>query len=469
VRTRRVAGLSGEETFDIVGVTALDDGPIPATVRVTARGAGGSETTFDARVRIDTPGEATYYRHGGILQYVLRHHVHGRPITPPWPEGHELLVVGMGCFWGAERLFWSLDGVWTTFVGYAGGGTPNPTYREVCTGLTGHAEIAGVVYDPEVVDLETLFAAFWENHDPTQGDRQGNDIGPQYRSIVLTTTERQLEVATASLRRYQEKLGEVRIQAPITTTIAPLGELYWAEAEHQQYLSKLIPRELRLPPEHLFPPTSGASSNGASRAAGWATRRRSSRSANGFLGMRGTLEEGRPAIEPGTFVNGFHETWPIVHAEEAYGFARTGPDHRQRPDATLLKLYVDDEPLFLPTARVTEYERSLDFREGVLRRDADLVDPQRQAGAGQDARLVSFEHRHLGAISYEVTVDSDAPVVVSSQLLNRQDARAEDEPRNGNGADPRRARGFGHRVLNAKNTARRTTGCSSATGPPTRG
>ncbi len=166
------------------------------------------------------------------------HHVHGRPIAPPWPEGHELLVVGMGCFWGAERLFWSLDGVWTTFVGYAGGSTPNPTYREVCTGLTGHAEIAGIVYDPEVTDLETLFAAFWENHDPTQGDRQGNDVGPQYRSVVLTTTERQSEVATASLRRYQDRLSEVGVHAPITTTIAPLDALYWAEAEHQQYLSK---------------------------------------------------------------------------------------------------------------------------------------------------------------------------------------------------------------------------------------
>lgn len=166
------------------------------------------------------------------------HHVHGRPITPPWPEDHELLVVGMGCFWGAERLFWSLEGVWTTFVGYAGGTTPNPTYREVCTGATGHAEIAGVVHDPSVVDLETLFAAFWENHDPTQGDRQGNDIGPQYRSIVLTTTEQQREVAAASLRRYQDQLTAVGIHTPITTTIAPLGELYWAEPEHQQYLSK---------------------------------------------------------------------------------------------------------------------------------------------------------------------------------------------------------------------------------------
>ena len=166
------------------------------------------------------------------------HHVHGRPITPPWPEGHELLVLGMGRFWGAERLFWSLEGVWTTFVGYAGGTTPNPTYREVCTAMTGHAEIAGIVYDPAVVDLETLFATFWENHDPTQGDRQGNDIGPQYRSIVLTTTERQREVEAASLQRYQERLAQVGIHTPITTTIAPLGEVYWAEPEHQQYLSK---------------------------------------------------------------------------------------------------------------------------------------------------------------------------------------------------------------------------------------
>ena len=166
------------------------------------------------------------------------HHVHGRPITPPWPEGHELLVVGMGCFWGAERIFWQLDGVWTTFVGYAGGITPNPTYREVCTARTGHAEIAGVVYDPTLTGPEPLLAAFWENHDPTQGDRQGNDIGPQYRSILLTTTEEQAAAAVDSRDRYQARLAEVGITAPITTTVEPLGSLYWAEPEHQQYLSK---------------------------------------------------------------------------------------------------------------------------------------------------------------------------------------------------------------------------------------
>jgi peptide-methionine (S)-S-oxide reductase len=166
------------------------------------------------------------------------HHVHGRPITPPWPDGHELLVVGMGCFWGAERIFWQLEGVWTTFVGYAGGITPNPTYREVCTARTGHAEIAGVVYDPTLTGLEPLFAAFWENHDPTQGDRQGNDIGPQYRSILLTTTEEQAAAAVSSRDHYQARLAETGITAPITTTVEPLGALYWAEPEHQQYLSK---------------------------------------------------------------------------------------------------------------------------------------------------------------------------------------------------------------------------------------
>jgi peptide-methionine (S)-S-oxide reductase len=165
------------------------------------------------------------------------HHVTGRPITPPWPEGHELIVLGAGCFWGVEKLFWSLPGVWTTFVGYAGGSTPNPTYREVCTARTGHAEIAGVVYDPAVVDLDALLGPYWENHDPTQHMGQGNDIGTQYRSIILTTTEEQAEVARASLERYQAKLTENGFGS-ITTTVEPLGGLYWAEREHQQYLAK---------------------------------------------------------------------------------------------------------------------------------------------------------------------------------------------------------------------------------------
>lgn len=172
------------------------------------------------------------------LQVPEAHHVNGRPITPPWPDGHELLVVGMGCFWGPERLYWQLDGVWTTFVGYAGGHTPNPTYREVCTGRTGHAEIAVAVFDPDLVELDTLLATFWENHDPTQQMRQGNDVGTQYRSIVLATSPEQSAAAIASRDRYQARLREAGITAPITTTVEPLDQLYWAEAEHQQYLAK---------------------------------------------------------------------------------------------------------------------------------------------------------------------------------------------------------------------------------------
>ena len=165
------------------------------------------------------------------------HHVTGRPIVPPWPEGHELIALGMGCFWGAERLFWSLPGVMTTFVGYAGGFTPNPTYEEVCSGRTGHAEVAAVVYDPASIDLEALLGPFWENHDPTQRNRQGGDIGTQYRSTILTTTDAQNSVAAASRARYQAKLDENGFGS-ITTTIEPLGELYWAEDYHQQYLAK---------------------------------------------------------------------------------------------------------------------------------------------------------------------------------------------------------------------------------------
>jgi peptide-methionine (S)-S-oxide reductase len=166
------------------------------------------------------------------------HHVHGRPVTPPWPEGHELAVVGMGCFWGAERLYWSEPGVWTTFVGYAGGTTPNPTYREVCTGRTGHAEVAGVVFDPEVVGYDRLLATFWENHDPTQGSRQGNDVGTQYRSILLVADDEQRAVAEASRAHYQARLTAAGYGG-ISTEIAPLGPVYWAEPEHQQYLSKV--------------------------------------------------------------------------------------------------------------------------------------------------------------------------------------------------------------------------------------
>jgi peptide-methionine (S)-S-oxide reductase len=165
------------------------------------------------------------------------HFVHGRPILPPWPEGHELAVLGMGCFWGAERILWQLEGVWTTFVGYAGGTTPNPTYREVCTGMTGHAEVAVAVFDPAVISFEQVLAPFWEQHDPTQVMRQGNDVGTQYRSIILVSGEAQERTAQASLERYQATLSAAG-HGEIATTIEPLGALYHAEEEHQQYLAK---------------------------------------------------------------------------------------------------------------------------------------------------------------------------------------------------------------------------------------
>jgi peptide-methionine (S)-S-oxide reductase len=165
------------------------------------------------------------------------HFVHGRPTVPPWPEGHEVAVLGMGCFWGAERILWQLDGVHTTFVGYAGGFTPNPTYAEVCTGATGHAEVAVAVFDPARVTMGDLLASFWEQHDPTQGMRQGNDIGTQYRSVILTSSDAQAATARQSLARYQSAL-DVAGHGRITTTIEPLGALYYAEDEHQQYLAK---------------------------------------------------------------------------------------------------------------------------------------------------------------------------------------------------------------------------------------
>jgi peptide-methionine (S)-S-oxide reductase len=164
------------------------------------------------------------------------HLVLGSPLRPPFPEGLEQAVVGMGCFWGAERAFWELDGVFTTAVGYAGGMTPNPTYEEVCSGRTGHAEVVLVVFDPRRLPYDAVLARFWERHDPTQGMRQGNDIGTQYRSLILTTSEEQARAAATSRERYQAALDAAG-HGSITTEIAPLGALYYAEDYHQQYLA----------------------------------------------------------------------------------------------------------------------------------------------------------------------------------------------------------------------------------------
>jgi peptide-methionine (S)-S-oxide reductase len=167
-----------------------------------------------------------------------RHYVHGTPIQPPFPNGLQTAMFGMGCFWGAERRFWELPGVYSTAVGYAGGLTPNPTYDEVCSGLTGHAEVVLVVFDPLKVDYEQLLQVFWEGHDPTQGMRQGNDVGTQYRSAVYCSDPAQLDAARASRDRYQQALRGAGHLAPITTEIVPAPELYYAEDYHQQYLAK---------------------------------------------------------------------------------------------------------------------------------------------------------------------------------------------------------------------------------------
>jgi len=167
-----------------------------------------------------------------------RHFVSGRRLVPPIPAGLELALFGMGCFWGAERLFWQLPGVWSTSVGYAGGFTPNPTYAEVCTGDTAHTEVVRVVFDPKRVSYGELLQAFWENHDPTQGMRQGEDVGTQYRSAIYGIGERQLQEAKASKSAYQRALAASGHGAAITTEVLPAPEFFYAEDYHQQYLAK---------------------------------------------------------------------------------------------------------------------------------------------------------------------------------------------------------------------------------------
>jgi peptide-methionine (S)-S-oxide reductase len=167
-----------------------------------------------------------------------RHHVNGRPLKGPYPEGMQKAMFGMGCFWGVERKFWqSGDGIWVTAAGYAAGGTPNPTYEEVCSGRTGHNEVVLVVFDPKRISYEQLLKTFWENHDPTQGMRQGNDIGTQYRSGIYTFSPEQKREAEASKRAYGEALAAKRYGA-ITTELLDAPEFYFAEDYHQQYLAK---------------------------------------------------------------------------------------------------------------------------------------------------------------------------------------------------------------------------------------
>ncbi|XP_072808698.1 mitochondrial peptide methionine sulfoxide reductase isoform X1 [Vicugna pacos] len=166
-----------------------------------------------------------------------KHHVNGNRTVEPFPEGTQMAVFGMGCFWGAERKFWTLKGVYSTQVGYAGGYTPNPTYKEVCSGKTGHAEVVRVVYQPERISFEELLKVFWENHDPTQGLRQGNDHGSQYRSAIYPTSAAHMEAALRSKEDYQKVLSEHGF-GPITTDIREGQAFYYAEDYHQQYLSK---------------------------------------------------------------------------------------------------------------------------------------------------------------------------------------------------------------------------------------
>jgi len=184
-----------------------------------------------------SPEQALPGRTDQTMPVPAQHHALGTPLVGPWPNGFETAIFGMGCFWGAERKFWQTDGVYSTAVGYAGGYTPNCTYEECCSGLTGHAEVVLVVFDPTKVSYDDLLRVFWENHDPTQGMRQGNDIGSQYRSTVYALNDAQLAAAQASATVFQERLTTAGYPQ-ITTEIALAGPFYYAEPYHQQYLSK---------------------------------------------------------------------------------------------------------------------------------------------------------------------------------------------------------------------------------------
>jgi len=166
-----------------------------------------------------------------------RHYVNGHQLSEPFPEGLEKAMFALGCFWGAEKKFWQLEGVYSTAVGYAGGYTHNPTYQELCTGMTGHAEVVLIIYDPNQISYELLLKTFWESHDPTQGMRQGNDVGTQYRSAIYTYSDQQKQLAVKSLKHYQQQLNEAG-KGLITTKLRSVPDFYYAEPEHQQYLAK---------------------------------------------------------------------------------------------------------------------------------------------------------------------------------------------------------------------------------------
>ena len=191
---------------------------------------------FGFREPVMVSAEDALRGHEQKMPVAPSHLVLGNPMTPPF-DGYESIVVGMGCFWGAERKFWQLPGVYTTAVGYAGCYTVNPTYEEVCSGLTGHTEAVLVVWDPAQTDLDAILRCFWENHDPTQGFRQGNDVGTQYRSAIYYNNDAQKMAAEKSAERFGEMLSSAKF-GPITTEIAPAGEFYYAEDYHQQYLAK---------------------------------------------------------------------------------------------------------------------------------------------------------------------------------------------------------------------------------------
>ena len=190
----------------------------------------------DKSVRMPTPEEALPGR-PERMPVPARHFVNGNPLTPPFPEGYERALFGLGCFWGAERKFWQTPGVFSTAVGYAGGYTPNPNYKEVCSGLTGHNEVVLVIYDPQHVSYDDLLKIFWEAHDPTQGMRQGNDVGTQYRSGIYTYSDEQQNAAQRAHDLYQQALIAAG-RGTVTTEIIPAPEFYYAEDYHQQYLAK---------------------------------------------------------------------------------------------------------------------------------------------------------------------------------------------------------------------------------------